>query len=109
MLCLRVWHLSVRLLVYAGLSLFIIGGSYVIWLYAYFTRITLHGGPAKWQKRGRAKWVLSCFCRHGEESLGHFHKVAPLSLNCFGRFSICNSALFIHSLCQTGSQPMSGR
>ena len=27
------------------------------------TRITLHGGPEKWQKRGRAKRVLSRFCR----------------------------------------------
>ena len=26
-------------------------------------RITLHGGPEKWQKRGRAKQVLSRFCR----------------------------------------------
>ena len=34
-----------------------------MWLYAYFTRITLHGGPEKWQKRGRAKRILSCFCR----------------------------------------------
>ena len=66
------------------------------------------GGPEKWQKWGRAKRVLSRFCRHVKDSLGHFCKVAPLSLNCFGRFSICNSALFIHSPCQTGSQPMSG-
>ena len=51
-------------------------------------RITLHGGPEKWQKWGRAKRVLSHFCRHVKRSLGHFWKVAPLSLNCFGRFSI---------------------
>ena len=34
--------------------------------------------------------------------------IAPLSFNCFGRF-LFNSALFIHSPYQTGSQPMSGR
>ena len=67
------------------------------------------GGPEKWQKWGRAKWVLSRFYRPVKDSLGHFRKIAPLSLNCFGRFSICNSALFIHSPYQTSSQPMSGR
>ena len=46
------------------------------------------GGPEKWQKRGRAKRVLSRFCNHVKRSFGHFWKVAPLSLNCFGRFSI---------------------
>ena len=65
------------------------------------------GGPEKWQKRGRAKRVLSHFCRVVKKSHGRF-RIAPLSLNCFGRFSL-NSALFIHSPCQTSSQPMSGR
>ena len=46
------------------------------------------GGPEKWQKRGRAKRVLSRFCRHGKEILGNLRIVAPLSLNYFGRFSI---------------------
>ena len=59
--------LSIRLLVYAGLSLFIISGPYlymvVYVLYAY----NLTWGPEKWQKRGRAKWFLSHFCRHGKE------------------------------------------
>ena len=32
------------------------------------THITLHGGPKKWQKRGRAKWVLSHFCHVKERS-----------------------------------------
>ena len=100
--------LSVRLLVYVGLSLFIINGPYVYMVvcvvYAY--NLTW-GGLKKWQKRGRAKWVLSRFCRLVIKSHGHF-RIAPLSLNCFGSFSF-NSALFIHSPCQTGSQPMSGR
>ena len=64
------------------------------------------GGPEKWQKRGRAKRVLSHFCRNVRKSHGHFG-VAPLSLNGVGRFSL-NSTLFIHSPYQTGSQPMSG-
>ena len=65
------------------------------------------GGPEKWQKWGRAKRVLSHFCRGVMKSHSHF-RVAPLSLNCFGSFSV-GSALFIHSPYQTGSQPMSGR
>ena len=65
------------------------------------------GGPEKWQKLGRAKRVLSHFCRVVNKSHGHF-RIAPLSLNCFGRYSL-DFALFIHSPCQTGSQPMSGR
>ena len=51
---------------------------------------------------GSVSFLSSC-----NKSHGHF-RIAPLSLNCFGRFSF-NSALFIHSPCQTGSQPMSGR
>ena len=30
------------------------------------------GGPEKWQKWGRAKQVLSRFCRHVDESIGNF-------------------------------------
>ena len=65
------------------------------------------GGPEKWQKWGRAKRVLSRFCRIVKRGHGSF-RIAPLSFNCFGRFSL-NSTLFIHSPYQTGSQPMSGR
>ena len=64
------------------------------------------GGPENWQKWGRAKRVLSRFCRVVRKSHSHF-RIAPLSLNCFRRFSL-NSTLFIHSPCQTGSQPISG-
>ena len=59
-----------------------------MWLYAYSTHITLHGGPEKWQKRGRAKRVLSRFCRHGKGNFGDLRKVAPLSLIGFGSFSL---------------------
>ena len=56
--------LSVRLLVYAGLSLFIINRPYIYMVVCvvYVYNLTW-GGLKKWQKRGRAKWVLSCFCR----------------------------------------------
>ena len=67
------------------------------------------GGPKKWQKRGRAKRVLSRFCLCGKLIFGNLKKVAPLSLIYFRRFSFRNSALFIHGPYQTGSQPMSGR
>ena len=43
------------------------------------------GGPEKWQKWGRAKQVLSHFCRAVKKSHGHF-RIALLSLNCFGDF-----------------------
>ena len=39
-----------------------------IWLYAYFYAYNLTWGPEKWQKWGRAKRVLSHFCRHIKES-----------------------------------------
>ena len=56
--------LSVRLFVCAGLSLFIIYGPYlyVVVCVSYAYNLTL-GGPEKWQKWGRAKRVLSRFCR----------------------------------------------
>ena len=56
------------------------------------------GGPEKWQKRGRTKWVLSRFCRVVKMSHGYFRIALSLT-----------SALFIHSPYQTGSQPMSGQ
>ena len=69
------------------------------------------GGPEKWQKRGRAKRVLSLFVVRSiiVEICGNLRKIAPLSLLYSGRFSFINSAMFIHSPYQTGSQPMSGR
>ena len=39
------------------------------------------GGPEKWQKWGRAKRVLSHFCRHEKENIGNLRRIAPLSLN----------------------------
>ena len=32
------------------------------------------GGPKNWQKQGRAKRVLSLFCRHVKRSIGNFGK-----------------------------------
>ena len=64
------------------------------------------GGPEKWQKWGRLIQVLSRFWRVCK----FFIFIVPLSFYrcCFGRFSF-HSTLFIHSPCQTGSQPMSGQ
>ena len=59
--------LSVRLLVYAGLSLFIISGPYLYMVVCILYTYNLTCLPEKWQKRGRAKWVLSRFCHHGKE------------------------------------------
>ena len=51
-------------LVYAGLSLFIMCGLYVNMVVCIVYAYNLAwGGPEKWQKRGRAKRVLSRFCR----------------------------------------------
>ena len=75
--------LYIRLLVYAGLSLFIINGLYVFMVvcivYAY--NLTW-GGLKNGKKWGRAKRVLSRFCpiikkRHCE------FRIAPLSLELF--------------------------
>ena len=62
----------------------LLSGRTCNWLYALSTRITLHGGPEKWQKWGRAKRVLSRFCREEKrkinfEILGNLRKRAPLS------------------------------
>ena len=54
--------LYVCFMVYMGLSLFIIRQAYVYVVVCVLTHITLHGGPEKWQKWGRAKRVLSRFC-----------------------------------------------
>ena len=69
------------------------------------------GGPEKWQKQGRAKRVLSRFCREEKiilKFLVNLRKGAPSSF-VLGDFLFVNSAMFIHSPYQTGSQPMSGR
>ena len=66
------------------------------------------GGPGNWQKWERAKRVLSRFCRVREIVVFIFEEyllVCPVVLGDF----LFNSALFIHSPYQTGSQPMSGR
>ena len=99
--------LYVRLMVYVGLTLFIISGLYVYVVVCVIYVYNLTWGGLKIGKNGgEPKWVLSHFCRVIRKSHGHF-RIAPLSFNCFGRFSF-NSALFIHSPYQTGSQPMSG-
>ena len=44
------------------------------------THITLHGGPEKWQKRGRAKWVLSHFCHVKERSCSFWNSTFKFQL-----------------------------
>ena len=72
------------------------------------THITLHGGPEKWQKRGRAKRVLSHFCHVYKNVMFIFEEHLYACPSVPGD-SLFNSTLFIHSPYQTGSQPMSGR
>ena len=85
---------------YVGLSLFIIR-----WTNVYLVVCVLK----KWQKWGRAIWVLSRFGCVTSEMFCPFlkstFKLIPVVLGDF----LFNSALFIHSPYQTGSQPMSGR
>ena len=61
--------LYVRLMAYMGLSLFIIRRALRIYgcMHVYAYNLTW-GGPEKWQKRGRAKRVLSHFCRIKDRS-----------------------------------------
>ena len=67
------------------------------------------GGPEKWQKQGRAKWVLSRFCHHIKRSHSQFLEDSTFKSELFREIFYFNSALFIPSPYQTGSQPMSGR
>ena len=52
------------------------------------------GGPEKWQKRGRAKRVLSRFCRVEDNILKNFYanlrKRAPLSFIIFREIFFCS-------------------
>ena len=88
MLCLRVWH-CLSIYSYMRVYLYLIyAGLTCIWLYVYFMRITLHGGPGKWQKRGRAKRVLSRFCRPVKEVLVIW-KSSAFKLNLFREIFFC--------------------
>ena len=60
-------------------------------------------------KTGESQTGYVSFLSSGKINFGILRKVASLSLIYFGRFSFGNSASFIHSPYQTGSQPISGR
>ena len=60
-------------------------------------------------KTGESQMGSVSFLSFINRCLNNLKRIAPLSLIYFGRFSTFNSALFIHSPCQTGSQPMSGQ
>ena len=71
------------------------------------------GGPEKWQKRGRAKRVLSRFCREEDNTLKTFYanlrKRAPLSFIIFREIFFCSFRHFYSQSISDRSQPMSGR
>ena len=65
------------------------------------------GGPENWQKRGRAKRVLSRFCREEDNVLkfyGNLRKRAPLSFIVFREIFFC---LFRHFYSQSISDRFS--
>ena len=73
------------------------------------TRITLHGGPEKWQKWGRAKRVLSRFCRVKERSCSFWNstfKFVQLLREIFFLIPPCLFTVHIRpvlSPCQAGN------
>ena len=90
-----------------GLSLFIIRRALCLYgcmrIYAY--NLTW-GGLKNGKNGGEPNGFCLVFVVLKKDHI-HFG-IAPLSFNCFRRFSF-NSTVFIHSPYQTGSQPMSGR
>ena len=82
------------------------------WLYAFTYAYNLAWGGLKNGKNGgEPNGFCLVFVVKSKivEICGNLRKIAPLSLLYSGRFSFINSAMFIHSPYQTGSQPMSGR
>ena len=100
-------------LVYAGVSLFIIVGPYVCLVVCVIYAYNLAwGGLKNGKNRGEPNGFCLVFVVR-KNNFGILGKLKERStfkfLFCFGRFSFVNSAIFIHSPYQTGSQPMSGR
>ena len=80
--------LSVRLLVYAGLSLFIMSGPYLYMVVCVLYAYNLTWGGLKMAKTGESQTGSVSFLSSWKRSMGNLRRVAPLSLNCFGRFSM---------------------
>ena len=74
-----------------------------IWLYAYLYVYNLTWGGLKMAKMGESQTGSVSFLSSCKVKLWYFG-IAPLSLNCFGRFSLY-SAFFIHSPMSDRSQP----
>ena len=101
--------LFVCLLVYAGLSLFIINGPYLYMVVCVSYVYNLAWGGLKNGKNGgEPNGFCLVFCRHIKESWS-FLESSTFKSELFWEIFCVNSALFIYSPCQTGSQPMSGR
>ena len=101
--------LYVRLMVYVGLSLFIISRLYIYMVVCVIYAYNLTWGGLKNGKNGgEPKWVLSHFCHVIKKGHGHF-RIAPLSFNCSGDFLLILPCLFtVHvrpvlSPCQAGN------
>ena len=80
--------LSVRLLVYAGLSLFIISGPYLYVVVCVLYVYNLTWGGLKNGKNGGEPNGFCLPLSLWKRSMGNLRRIAPLSLNYFGRFSI---------------------
>ena len=78
--------LSVRLFVYAGLSLFIISRPYLYMVVCVLYVYNLTWGGLKMAKMGESQTGSVSFLSSWKRSPSNLRKVAPLSLIYFGRF-----------------------
>ena len=65
---------------YGSIFIYYKAGFYLYMVVCILTRITLHGGPKKWQKRGRAKRVLSRFCHIKKNSCSFWNSTFKFQL-----------------------------
>ena len=100
-------------LVYAGVSLFIIVGPYVCLVVCVIYAYNLAWGGLKNGKNGGEPNGFCLVFVVRKNNFGILGKLKERStfkfLFSFGRFFFVNSHIFIHSPYQTGSRPMSGR
>ena len=80
--------LFVRLLVYVGLSLFILSRPYLYMVACVLYAYNLTWGAWKMAKTGESQTGSVSFLSSWKRSMGNLRRVAPLSLSCFRRFSL---------------------